>query len=215
MARATYFPEVFDAPDVRHARGIILTPEAATTDFRWETETPFIGDLAARWLAPAPETLVVDYGCGIGRMAKELIDRHQCSVIGVDISADMRRMAGEYVGSDRFLACSPQTFDLMVARGLRCDAAISVWVLQHCLKPAEDIARIGRALRPGAGVFIVNNVNRAVPTRELGWANDGIDIKALLAQHFEPLASEAMPREIVTESLAGITWWAALRMRTA
>jgi hypothetical protein len=101
----------------------------------------------------------------------------------------------------------------MVARGLRCDAAISVWVLQHCLKPAEDVDRIRRALKPGAGVFIVNNVNRAVPTRELGWANDGIDIKALLAQHFEPLAGEAMPREIVTESLAGITWWAALRNR--
>ena len=35
---------------------------------------------------------VLDYGCGIGRIAKELILKTSCKVIGVDISESMRKM---------------------------------------------------------------------------------------------------------------------------
>ena len=50
-------------------------------------------------------------------MAKALIDGHGCRVIGV-----------------------------VIARCVTCDAALPIWVLQHCPKLAEDTARTARAL---------------------------------------------------------------------
>jgi len=207
----TYNPAVFNVHDIQSAMRIILTPEGVPTEQRWRVETPYLADLIARHIAITSETTLIDYGCGIGRMAKELIARHGCRVIGIDISPSMRALAIMYVQSDRFLPCPPGMFDRLVDAGLRCDAAISVWVLQHCRDPGDDIARIKRALKPGAGVFIVNNDHRAVPTVEQGWANDGIDIRAMLGAQFVPEASGRPVREQTSDSIAELTFWASFR----
>jgi cyclopropane fatty-acyl-phospholipid synthase-like methyltransferase len=206
--RVTYNPEIFDVRNIGDARKIILTGEGSTTDERWKTETPQLVDQISSSMAISPESILIDYGCGIGRLARELIQRHGCHVIGVDISHSMRALSVDYVRSDRFLPCSPEMLDLLVRYGLAADGAISIWVLQHCLKPSEDIERIHRALKPGANVFILNNVHRAIPTREKAWVNDGIDIKAMLARHFSML-SEGKPLEEKTpRDLINIIFWA-------
>ena len=106
-------------------------------------------------------------------------------------------------------------FDTMVGRGFKVDAAISIWVLQHCLNPVEDIGRIRRGLKPGAGLFILNNDYRAIPTTERGWVNDGVDIKAMLNKEFV-LQQEGRPsREGTTETLSRLTFWASYRSNTA
>ena len=66
-----------------------------------------IADLMSRHGQLGPNDVVLDYGCGIGRMAKELILRHNCRVIGVDISPNMRALSVQYVNSDNFFACPP------------------------------------------------------------------------------------------------------------
>ena len=153
---------------------------------------------------------VIDYGCGIGRLARELIARHSCRVVGVDISASMRALSAIYVQSDRFVACTPDMLDALVARGFRADAAYSIWVLQHCLRPAEDVGLIDRSLRPGAGLFVMNCVHRAVPTKEAHWVNDGIDIRAMLGETF-PVVTEGKPSsEKVAHHPSG-DFWAHLR----
>jgi SAM-dependent methyltransferase len=48
-------------------------------------------------------SLVLDYGCGIGRIAKELIKQTGCHVIGVDISPSMLGLAYPYVHSDNLV----------------------------------------------------------------------------------------------------------------
>jgi SAM-dependent methyltransferase len=151
--------------------------------------------------------LLLDYGCGIGRSAKELIARCGCHVIGVDISPSMRALAAVYVASDRFFACPPEMLDLLTARGIAFDAAISVWVLQHCFRPADDMARIGRALDGRGGLFVVNQRNRAVPTAERGWVDDGADIDALLRTTFCWRAGGPLDARYVTESLSKIASW--------
>jgi 2-polyprenyl-3-methyl-5-hydroxy-6-metoxy-1,4-benzoquinol methylase len=93
--------------------------------------------------------------------------------------------------------------------GLRFDAALSIWVLQHCLKPADDIGQLRRALKPGGALFVANNVHRAVPTRESGWANDGIDIRTTLTTTFALQAGETFYSPAVPSSLSGTTFWAA------
>ena len=213
--QSTYHPGVFDVSDMAQAMRIILTPEGSSTDQRWQTETPYVADLIESSIEITAETILVDYGCGIGRMAKELIARHGCHVIGIDISHSMRGLAAVYVGSDRFFSCSPAMFDTMVGRGFKVDAAISIWVLQHCLNPVEDIGRIRRGLKPGAGLFILNNDYRAIPTTERGWVNDGVDIKAMLNKEFV-LRQEGRPsREGTTETLSRLTFWASYRSNTA
>jgi SAM-dependent methyltransferase len=210
---ATYYPDVFNVNDIPSAMRIILTPEGTTTEERWRIETPYLADLIASKIEITPDTILIDYGCGIGRMAKELIARHGCRVIGVDISPSMRALAVIYVASDRFFSCAPTMLDAIVERGFSCDAAISIWVLQHCAKPADDIARLRRAVKPAGHMFVVNNDTRAVPIAEQGWTDDGIDIKAMLRGDFVPQEEGRPAREMTTESIARHTFWASFRQR--
>jgi SAM-dependent methyltransferase len=146
----TYNPEIFSVPDMSRAKNIILTAESSTTEERWKTETPMLAALiAAHNNKIGPDTVVLDYGCGIGRVAKELIAKHGCRVIGVDISPSMRALSIEYVNSDSFFACPPAMLKLLIDGGLRVDLAISIWVLQHCLSPGIDIGYLRDALKPG------------------------------------------------------------------
>ena len=81
--RITYDPHVFDAGTVDDAKWIILTPEeSATTEHRWATETPYLATLISRCFSLSDKSLVLDYGCGIGRLAKELLAWHRCRLIG-------------------------------------------------------------------------------------------------------------------------------------
>jgi SAM-dependent methyltransferase len=129
-------------------------------------------------------------------MARALIAATGCRVVGVDISARMRALAAEHVADERFLAVSPAQLDGMVQHGLRADAALAVWVLQHCLAPAEDIDRLGRALAPQGRLFVLNMLGRAVPAVQdaagearFVWAADGIDVAALLRGRFAVTAA--------------------------
>ena len=203
----TYHPELFDAPSEQQARAIILTGEGSTTDERWRTETPWICGLIAETMPLTAQSVVVDYGCGIGRVAKELIARHGCRVIGVDISAAMRTMAIDYVQSDRFVAMAPEMLDALVAGGFTADGALAIWVLQHCLTPADDIARLDSALRAGGRLFVLNNIHRAIPTVEKAWFNDGIDIKATLDAHFDVVRAGKPPEELTPRDLKDIIFW--------
>ena len=206
---ATYAPQVFDVRDVDEARRIILTPEAGTsTDVRWARETPYLANRIVEHFRPTERHVVLDFGCGLGRMAKALIERTRCWVIGVDMSVRMRELAPAYVSSDKFAAVSPRMLDLLVARGLRVEAAIAIWVLQHVARPEQDIARIDGALAPGGGLFVANNLRRAVPTDQ-GWAHDGIDIAAILATRFAPQWRGTLPPEIGGDVLPGASFLAA------
>lgn len=202
----TYNPKIFSVPDEAAARTIILTPEAGqSTDERWAAETPYLGELFGRTLAPGPDHLVVDYGCGVGRMSRELIRRFGCSVLGVDLSPEMRAMAPGYVQAAAFSVVSPEVFAHMVRCGLVADMAISVWVLQHCLTPFDDLDLLRRSLRPGGRLGVVNNRRRAVPAVEKTWGDDQIDIKSLLRANFATVEEGELDRTVVGR-LADVTF---------
>ncbi len=66
-----YDPSVFDVSDMNQAMRIIMTAENSTTQERWQKETPYIADLVARKMSITADTLLLDYGCGIGRVTKK------------------------------------------------------------------------------------------------------------------------------------------------
>ncbi|HUB13429.1 MAG TPA: hypothetical protein VMB34_15880 [Acetobacteraceae bacterium] len=117
---AIYFSEIFKVKTLARAKAVILTDEGpgADSETRWQQETPYLMELIGQMIGLETDTLVLDYRCGIGRPAKATIEASGCSVIGVDISAEMRAMARGYVGSERFLAASPSQFDRLVQAGL-------------------------------------------------------------------------------------------------
>ncbi len=209
--KLTYDPGVFDRADLDAARRIILTPEGSTTEQRWNVETPYVADLIVDAIYPTQEMILLDYGCGIGRLAKEILLRRKCHIIGADISLNMRTLANDYVRSHQFFACSPLMLDQMVRSGLRVDAAISVWVLQHCADPSSDISRIQSALKPAAALFILNNIVRAVPTKELSWIDDQRDIKAALSEAFTLLREGRLPPDKIAPDLASLHFWGVFR----
>ena len=123
---------------------------------------------------------MLDFGCGIGRLSKALVEKYDCHVLGVDISPDMRRMAQDYVGSDRFSVISYEMFCALAETGsLQTDCAIAVYVLQHVYDPAHDIGLLEKAVRDidsenGAKTFYLDE--QPEPSADVG---------LLLAEHFE------------------------------
>jgi SAM-dependent methyltransferase len=206
-APLTYNPNIFAVSNLAQAKAIILTDEQGVdSGTRWQIETPYLADLIGAEIAPQPGQLIIDYGCGIGRLAKEMIARFDCFVLGIDISAQMRALAASYVDSDKFTVCAPPMLEELAARGLRADGAISVWVLQHCFDPETDIERLRGALVHSARLLVVNNRARAVPTVEKNWVHDGIDIKEKLESRFKPLAYGLLDPAHVTQAVTDFSF---------
>ncbi len=197
----TYDPRVFTVSSVEDAKRVIVTPEPGTTsEERWKKETPFLVEDIGKHLGLSPEMTLVDYGCGVGRIAKGLIERYGCRVVGVDFSPTMRRLAPEYVGSDQFVVSSVGNFDQMIAGGFRADAAVCVWVLQHVLEVADTVRRLALAVRPGGLLYALNS-GRCVPT-DRGWMNDAVDIFRELGAVFQELSHHKLPESVTTPQLA-------------
>lgn len=200
----TYNPAMFDMPDEETARRIILTPDGRSTSDRWRIETPGLVTLAGPTLGLTSGSLVLDYGCGIGRIAKELIERFGCTVVGADISPNMREMASNYVDSRRFSVVSREE---LLELDCVFDAALAVWVLQHCHRPTQDCELIRGKLAPNGRLLVVNNFHRAVPVMERPWANDGFDVPAYLARAFLEIERGELPSELLGETLATQSFW--------
>jgi|HubBroStandDraft_6_1064221.scaffolds.fasta_scaffold977435_2 SAM-dependent methyltransferase len=208
MPQLTFAPEIFDVSDIASAKRIILTPNGSTTEERWVRETPYLADLIGKALGITTASLILDYGCGIGRLSKALIERFQCRIVGVDISPSMMTLSHVYVQSDKFFSCSGAMLSTMVERGVRFDGAFSVWVLQHSPWPDQDIALIKRALSRRSSCFVLNSKGRYVPTRECPWVNDGIDVKAMLSQAFRLREEGLLPRDVTAQSTHENSFWA-------
>lgn len=210
---AVFRPEVFEVGSLDQAKGIIVTPERGTsTEERWTKETGFLLHDIPKFLPITADSWVLDYGCGIGRISKGLIERFGCHVVGVDASKSMRLMAPEYVLSERFVVWSPEVLDAMVAKGFRANFAICLWVIQHVLKPDEDIARIKSGLSENGLLYSLNQNVRCVPT-DRGWANDGYDVRAGLCRALEEVELHKLPADATTPVLADASMIQILRKR--
>lgn len=100
---------------------------------------------------PAQST-ILDLCCGTGNLARVLTDRG-FSVIGIDGSRQMIRLARENAPGAKFFVADARRFRLPAA----CDAAVAVFDSLNHIMSVEDLVavfrRVYRAVRPG-GQFI-------------------------------------------------------------
>lgn len=215
MVEVLYDPSCYNVRSLSDAKRIILTEqEGRSPEERWETESPYLASLVAEKCEVNAFSILLDYGCGVGRLSKPLIEKVSCSVVGVDTSPSMRALSAQYVSHDRFLACAPDALRLIVRPLHAFDVALAVWVLQHVPNPEREIYGLHRSLNPSVGrLFVVNNLNRCVPT-DRGWCDDGIDLRALLEKWFGSPESEGLlDPEIVGDRTSATTFWAVYRRR--
>ncbi len=208
-----FLPEVFEVASVEQARAIIVIGHlGATTDERWEKETSYLVNDIGGFLAIRPDSCVLDYGCGIGRIARPLIEKFGCRVVGVDTSRSMRTMATDYVQSDRFDVWSPEVLDVRISKGFQADFCVCLWVIQHVFDAMEVIARIAKALRPEGLLYAMNQLGRCVPTDQ-GWLDDGFDVSEALRRVFSEENVHPLPAEVTTAELSSVTKIQVLRKR--
>jgi SAM-dependent methyltransferase len=191
-----YFPEVFIPGNLDHAKAIILADDPKGE--KWVKETEETASQIIQCFAQAgrplqPGSVLLDYGCGVGRVSKRLIELTGCVILGLDFSPRMLEFAIPYVGSPGFVPCPPQALPILKKQGLQIQGAIAVLVLQHCLNPRQDIELIASVLEKDALFFVANSRGRYVPTTPKdGWAqwhDDGLDVRKEVLRSFE-LVSE-------------------------
>jgi SAM-dependent methyltransferase len=183
-----YAPEFFNRTTFDEARAVVLTPGGGMgTDERWKVETDW---LAERIRIPG-DGLIVDYGCGVGRVSK-LFER---PTLGVDISFYMLRHAETYVNRKNFAAVSPEAFDAMVDAGLRADGAFAIWSLQHVLDLEKTVRTLMTGIAPGGWFWLLDLCERNVPAMDGGrlvMMNDRKDVLDLIRPWCELVSEEPL-----------------------
>lgn len=102
------------------------------------------------------EAVILDYGCGQGRLCRELVDRGFVNVIGIDSSPEMIRIAGERVPEAGFQAIEGER---LPCGDSSIDAILLFAVLTCMVSDDAQVRLMGefkRILRPG-GLLVVSD----------------------------------------------------------
>lgn len=177
-----------------------------TMEERWQKETPIFARAINSHLIEK-DCVVLDYGCGVGRIAKELLGFNQIvSVIGLDDSSDQLKLAKEYVNDNRFVTALPEELDQKV------DLVYCIYVLQHipAIYIREALQRIHYYLKDGGKlIYCSSDYRMAVRFDQGGFFDDrflGVNLHEEIERFFKPvekLFSPDHPDEIIRRMIFG------------
>lgn len=168
-----YIKEVFDVTTFDHAKHVVLTMDPKDNN-KFERETKVLIDSIKDIVQP--EHTVLDFGCGMGRVSKAIVDTFNCKVIGTDISESMRLFARIYVSKPSLFEDKPEH-----TKKNSVDGALAAFVIQHTEDPAKEIKNIANVIKPGGYFILLNEYERLVPsgvTRDnfIIWNDDKFDV---------------------------------------
>ncbi len=132
----------------------------------WEPATETYAALVREHVQPGSRLL--DLGCGRGGLIEQLVETHGPSIVDQTIGLD-----------PDWLSVKEHRLDLPAAVGFShglpyasnsFDVVFCSWLLEHLETPEQDLAEIGRVLKPG-GVFIFITPNKMHP---IAWLNQAI-----------------------------------------
>jgi ubiquinone/menaquinone biosynthesis C-methylase UbiE len=182
----TYLKQVFDPQTLEHAKNVVLTPDPARPA-KFDEETEFLIEFINRLGIIVPNSLVLDFGCGMGRVARKLVETFGCRVVGTDISEKMLEFARRYAKSEKFTA-------LPSYNGSDIDVAIVAFVLQHTEDPKKEIENLYHNLKPGGHVVLLDDGKRFVPSGVdkqgfVIWSDDKVGVEEIMSRYFSKLGS--------------------------
>lgn len=186
----TYYSRVFDPLTLEQAKRVVLTIDPSHPN-KFKDETQFMMDFIVHHKLITVHNKVLDFGCGMGRLSKELIEQIGCEVIGVDQSIHMQMHAINYVDNIKFDTCTEYNKSDI-------DVVIACLVLQHVEFPHLEIERIFNSLKNNGIVILVNESVRYVPSGVdnngfVKWIDDGINIQSIMMEKFRCVGTYDYP----------------------
>lgn len=172
--------------------------------------------IATQWVIDrlSPGARVLDVGCGTGVPTAGMMVESGLDVVGIDVSAEMLRIARFNVPSARFVAMDLQEIDSSLGDFDAAVAFFSLIMLRRADIPAA-IRRVRSIVRPG-GYFAVGMVEADldyVPITFLGaevratgyprpeleslLVADGLEIREVDVEEFEPATPDVPPERQV------------------
>lgn len=155
-----------------------------TCEERMEVETPLFARAILSCL-PKDAHTILDYGCGIGRLAKEILKQNsKITILGLDASEDELRLAEQYVSDNRFIRYLPEELIQKV------DMVYCIYVLQHvpAIELRHAIERMYHHLKPGGKLVYCSSDYRMAINQDGGFTDDrhlGVDIRKELSRLFQ------------------------------
>lgn len=209
-----YNPNFFTPRDLEDAKKIILGHGVIESKHRWEVETEWTYQLFRSKNFLNKDSIVLDWGCGIGRLSKMMIDRFDCTVVGVDIDQKMLELSVDYVNRDKFIPMSVNDFKRN--NHFNFTNAISVWTLQHSPFVDEDLDIIKNFLIPGGGFFIFEENQPSIPIKENEesiWFILTNTYHDIILSKFNLIDHGLFPKELnIPEN--NTSWWGFLENKT-
>ena len=155
--------------EAKHARVTVPPLPESWTDAH---QSRVVDSLFAR-VPLAPGSRVLDYGCGVGRVARQLA-RRGCRVVAVDVAERMLAHCREYcAGLDGIEYVLSDGYGVRGVPDACVDGACSFYVFQHmpCLDMARSaLADLYRVLRPGAWCLLQTvDTRSAEPVTRVGF----------------------------------------------
>jgi 2-polyprenyl-3-methyl-5-hydroxy-6-metoxy-1,4-benzoquinol methylase/ADP-heptose:LPS heptosyltransferase len=158
-----------------------------TKEQRFQIETPLFAKAILRHVSSEVPSRILDYGCGVGRIAKEVLRQNpQTSVTGVDPSEGELKLAREYVNDSRFSTSHPEK----LTQG-NFDVVYCVYVLQHvpALYLREALARMHYLLKDGGTFVFCSSLYRMAIGPKGFWddrESNFVDLMAEIKRFFVP-----------------------------
>lgn len=179
-----YLSEIFEAESFEAAKDCVLTPDPKDPN-KFHDQTEFLINTLANLEIINSNKVVLDFGVGMGRVSKRLIEKFDCQVIGCDISINMLKFATMYVNNtSKFVTCNKLAVKNIV------NVIISTFVLQHVENPEIEINHLIDILTPGGYIVLLDNpLARFVPVsfdpsdKYVNWHDDGYKIAEKFDKH--------------------------------
>lgn len=177
-----YVKEAFDVTTITQAMNVVLSFEADKPE-KFHKETQFLIDVIADENIITNDSTVLDFGCGMGRVSKELVKKFDCSVLGLDISESMKTFATLYVSNPRKFKTLSQ-----LPNNNSVDVCLAIFVLQHVENPKQDIENLVNTLKPNGYLVLVNEDNRFIPSDVdskgyVIWNNDNFNVHSEIEKY--------------------------------
>lgn len=151
--------------DERRLRGVLARRRAKSQEFfasaagEWDRlREGLFGDTFFLWAVLGlidPSLVVGDLGCGTGQLT-ETIAPHVARVISVDSSEDMLEAARERLAGAANVDLRRGELESLPIEDGELGAAMLSLVLHYSAAPARTLAEVGRVVRPGGRVLVVD-----------------------------------------------------------